>query len=346
MNPLRSNKRLLAVAVGASALAVALAGCSSGSSSGGSTGGKPKIGFSVQKLTDPFQLAMISYAKKDAVSAGVELMQPANANSDPAKQTTDMQTILTQSPSAIIVGPVDAKAIVPSVTKANQQNVPIISIDQAPAGGKVYMVVRADNVAMGETACESMGKSLGGKGTVLELQGDLASSNGLDRSNGFEKCMKDDFPGIKVVPQPTDWAMDKATAAVQTVASTQKVDGIFMASDFFIPGVEKTLKSLGKWVKTGESGHVTLVGIDGTSEALGLIRDGYQDATVSQPANSYAEWAIKYAAAAAAGKTFSAGKTDHGSTIVKVQTGLADLLPAPLVTKENVDDSTLWGNAK
>jgi simple sugar transport system substrate-binding protein/ribose transport system substrate-binding protein len=46
-----------------------------------------------------------------------------------------------------------------------------------------------------------------------------------------------------------------------------------------------------------------------------------------------------------AGQTFKAGPTDHGSTIVEVSPGvLEDQLSAPLVTKSNVDDKSLWGN--
>lgn len=45
------------------------------------------------------------------------------------------------------------------------------------------------------------------------------------------------------------------------------------------------------------------------------------------------------------GKTFKPGPTDHDSEIVKLPGGiLEDQLPAPLVTKENVDDPGLWGN--
>ncbi|MFI7299587.1 sugar ABC transporter substrate-binding protein, partial [Streptomyces sp. NPDC050121] len=29
---------------------------------------------------------------------------------------------------------------------------------------------------------------------------------------------------------------------------------------------------------------------------------------------------------------------------IKIPNGLEDQLPAPLVTKDNVDDKTLWGN--
>jgi simple sugar transport system substrate-binding protein/ribose transport system substrate-binding protein len=45
------------------------------------------------------------------------------------------------------------------------------------------------------------------------------------------------------------------------------------------------------------------------------------------------------------GKTFTPGRTGHDSTIVRLPSGiLEDQLPAPLVTKENVDDPNLWGN--
>ena len=69
------------------------------------------------------------------------------------------------------------------------------------------------------------------------------------------------------------------------------------------------------------------------------------DATVSQPADLYAKYALFYAKAALDGKTFQPGPTDHDSTIVDVGNGtLEDQLAAPLVTKDNVDDKTLWGN--
>jgi hypothetical protein len=36
--------------------------------------------------------------------------------------------------------------------------------------------------------------------------------------------MKQSFPGIVDVQRPTDWEMNKATNATQTVLSTRKVD--------------------------------------------------------------------------------------------------------------------------
>ena len=77
---------------------------------------------------------------------------------------------------------------------------------------------------------------------------------------------------------------------------------------------------------------------------MDAIRAGKIDATVSQPADLYAKYALYYAKAALDGKKFKPGPTDHDSNIVKIQNGLEDQLPAPLVTKDNVDDPKLWAN--
>ncbi len=90
----------------------------------------------------------------------------------------------------------------------------------------------------------------------------------------------------------------------------------------------------------GNSSHIVLVGNDGVPHEHALIRASQLDATISQPANSYAQQALQ-------GKTYSAGQTtDHDSTIVNLQGNLEDALPAPVVDKTNVNDPNLWGNSK
>jgi ribose transport system substrate-binding protein len=327
-----------------------LAACSTGDTAGesgqaaGSADGEFTVAFSQAHLSDPFQQVLLEQLQQQAKEQGGSISGTANANDDPGKQVTDISTLLARSPSALLVAPVDAEAIVPAIETANQQGIPVISIDQAPAGGEVAMVVRADNVRMGMIACEEMGRLLNGAGTVLELQGALSSANGLQRSQGFGECMKQNFPGITIVQTPTDWQMEKATTGAQTILSTQQVDGVYWASDFFLPGIQNVLNDQGKWKKVGEPGHIAIVGVDGTPEALATIREGYQDATVSQPLDLYAKYGIQYAKEAADGKSFEEGPTDHDSEIVVTDGIPADNLPAPLVTKENVDDKALWAN--
>jgi ABC-type sugar transport system substrate-binding protein len=244
-----------------------------------------------------------------------------------------------------MVVPIDANAIVPAIKAANDRHVPVVSVAEVPQGGKVYVTVNGDNVAMGASACQTIGQRLNGKGAVLELYGTLSSSNGRDRHQGFLDCMKSRYPGIEVVSKPTEWEAAEATDAAQTVLSTRKIDGIYTASDSVMgPGVTKVLQDQGKLKPVGEPGHVVTVSVDGTPFALRQVRDGYQDAVVSQPLDLFAKYGVSYVADALAGKPVLPGPTDHGSKVVESNGNLVDLLPSPVVTKANVEDQTLWGN--
>ena len=117
------------------------------------------------------------------------------------------------------------------------------------------------------------------------------------------------------------------------------------AGGVFLAPTLQTLKRKGLLHPAGEAGHVIIVSNDGIPQEFDAIRNGEADATVSQPADLYAKYGLMYLKAAIEGKTFAAGPTDHNSTIVEVAPGvLEDQLDAPLVTKENVDDKSLWGN--
>jgi ribose transport system substrate-binding protein len=229
---------------------------------------------------------------------------------------------------------------------AESKKVPVVAIDMGPAGGKAAMVVRADNIRMGADACALTGKALGGKGVVLSLMGDQATQNGRDRTSGFANCMKKDFPDIKVIEKPTKWQSEIAASITQTiVSSTPDLGAIYMQSDaVMLPGVLNVLSSAGKLKKVGEPGHIFLVSIDGTPFAHKKIREELLDASLSQPQDAYVKWGLHYLEGAVAGKTFGPGPTDHDSRIEIVNGNPMDLLPAPTVTKANVDDPTLWAN--
>lgn len=317
-----------------------------GLASGPASADGETIGYSAPFLSDPFQAIMADLSTKSAEEAGLDLLPVANANADAGKQISDVRTFLSQGAKGLIVVPVDSDAIIPALNAAAEKSVNVVTIDLGPAGGKVDMIVRADNSRMGEESCKVLGKAVGGKGKVLSLLGDQASINGRDRTTGFNDCMKAEFPDIEVIEQPTYWKTETATSAAQTiVGSTPDLAGIYMQSDsVMLAGVLNVLKSADKLKKVGEEGHIPLVSIDGTPYALDKIREGLLDAAVSQPLESYVKYGLAYLQDAMAGETFAVGPTDHDSEIVEYQGNLMDLLPSPVVTSDNVDDQGLWGN--
>lgn len=305
------------------------------------------IGYSAGFLTDPFQSVLVQQVLDTAEASGMETMPATNANGDAGKQISDMQNLIASGAAGIIANPTDSQAIIPALAAAESSGIPVVAIDMAPAGGKVAMIVRADNIQMGRTACETLGELIGGEGKVLSLQGDQATTNGRDRTTGFNDCMAEKYPSVEIIEQPTDWQSDKAATAAQTVlGSTPDLKAIYMQSDsVMLNGVLNALKSAGRLHPRGEEGHVYTISVDATPFALEQIRAGYLDAAVAQPLDGYVAYGVDYMKRAMAGETFAAGPTEHGSEIVMLGDNPMDMLPAPLVTPDNVDDEALWGNA-
>lgn len=318
------------------------------SEGGGETQGDLTIGAAYPNFT-PFYSVMYGFTEEQVADqeAGT-LLEPANANYQAARQVTDMSNLVTAGANGLLVAIADPNAIVPGLAEAEAKDVPVVALDVAPGGGKVFMVVRADNKRMAAEACKALGERIGGEGKVLELQGDLASINAQDRTEGFETCMEENYPEVEVIARETDWKTDVSANQAQTViAANSDLAGVYMQSDTIdLAGVKEALRQVGRDAKVGEEGHVAVVGIDGTPQGLQAVREGVVDAIVSQPIDLYAKFGVLYLKEAEAGAEPKLGPTDHDSTIVETEGGnLEDQLPSPVVTKANVDAPNLWGNA-
>ncbi len=324
---------------------------SSNSSSGGkfTPGQNFKLGVSLTFNNTDFWTNYITYEQKFATQYNATLIGPLVANNDAAKQITDIHTLIQEGAQALIVNPVDSAAIAPALDYAASKNIPVVSVDVAPSSGKVFMIVRADNVLYGQNSCKYIATHASSQsGTIAILEGDLASLNGKDRSDGCMQEIQQNYPGFKTVEYATKWDTPTAVNDAKTALSTYpNLRGIYVEWSAPEDGIIAAEQAIGKFTKVGSPSHIVLIGNDGVPHEHAQIRAGMLDATISQPANAYAQYAVFYAQQALAGKTYSAGQaTDHNSTIINLQGNLEDALPAPVVDISNVNDPNLWGNAK
>lgn len=343
MRQVPRSARRTALAFTALTTGLVLAACSGGGG-GGTDDGAQVVGYSAPFLTAQFEVVLQDNTTALLEEAGYDLLAPTNADFDSAKQITDVRDLIAQGAEGLIVVANDSKAIIPALDYANEQEVPVVTIDIGPDGGNVYAIVRADNIGMGYIACEAMAEALGEQGKVLSLMGAQTSINGRERSEGFRECMAQ-YPDIELIEEPTDWDPAKQAAALQTVLNANPdLGGVFQQSDYALSATLNVLTQAGRDAKVGEPGHIFNISIDATPQALDLVRDGVLDAAISQPLDGYAKYGVQYLTDALAGKELKLGPTDHGSEIVEFNGNLMDLLPATLVTIDNVDDPKLWGN--
>ncbi|WP_181793883.1 sugar ABC transporter substrate-binding protein [Streptomyces sp. WELS2] len=319
------------------------------------SGDGPLIGVDYPRSDTDFWNSYIRYTPTYARQLGLGL-KTTNSQNDVAKLAADAQTFISQGVKGIAMAPQDTAAIAPTLAQLEAKRIPVVTVDTRPDSGKVFMVIRADNRAYGEKACKYLGTELGGKGKVVMLQGGLDSINGRDRTDAFNACMRARYPDIKVFAEATNWDGAVAAQKLQTdLTAHPDIKGVYMQSSFALSGTLQVLKQKGLLTGPKDKKHVYVVSNDGIPEELASIAAGRIDATVSQPADLYAEYALYYLRAAVDGKTFKPGRTDHDSTIVRVREGLLeDRLPAPLVTADGgtyggvpsvrSDDTSLWGN--
>jgi ribose transport system substrate-binding protein len=338
--------------MGAVAAVAMLAAC--GSSGGGSTAnsGPPKIGVVLTYNFPGFWGNYLSYESKYESQLGVKLVGPLVANveakgNEAAQQITDVKSLIAQGVQALIVNPADSAAIAPALDYAKSKGIPVVTVDVAPSQGSVYMIVRADNTAYGSKSCDYIASHASSPGTIAMVEGDLTSLNARDRATGCTQVMASKYPQFTVKSYETkDWGTDPAVQnAVTALTAISDLRGIYVHWSVPEDGILAAEKQKNK--------KVLLVGNDGSPHECDLIRSKQLDATIDQPADKYAYYAIYYAKQAIAGTKYADGQsTDHTSKIVTVQGNLEDALAAPLVTLTGdngstaVDSTSLWCNNK
>jgi ABC-type sugar transport system substrate-binding protein len=368
---MRVKGRLLGTAaVAAAGILVAACGSSgtSGSTTASKSSGQVTIGIDLTYNNTAFWAAYINYEQQFAQQLHIKMLGPLLAGANASLQNQQIENLVNEGAKAIVVNPETATSLGPAITYAAAHHVQLVSVDTIVGVGKVYMVVRASNTAYGQDACAYIAKQVK-SGYVLDLEGDLTSSNGADRTNAFNSCMAANDPGVKVLKDPTVWTDATAVTDAQNAINAYGSQLKAIYSQWSSPdtGIIPLLKSKG--LGPGSKSPVLLVSDDGVPFEMCDIGTGTVSASQSQPANLYAQYALTYAVDAAKGVKLAVGQPGGGApTLQNVtyqgDTNLADPIVAPFVTKAQdtltvaspvdglpgsvtstpVSDSSLWGN--
>ena len=310
-----------------------------------------------------FWAAYLNYENQYAQQLHVHVLGPLLAGANASLQNTQIENLVNEGAKAIVVNPETATSLGPAISYAAAHHVQLVSVDTIVGVGKVYMVVRASNTIYGQDACALISSKVK-SGYVLDLEGDLTSSNGADRTNAFNQCMAANDPGVHVLKDPTVWTEATAVTDAQNAVNAYGSQLKAIYSQWSSPdtGILPLLKS------KGLTGKVMVVSDDGVPFEMCDVGNGTLDASQSQPANLYAYWALKYALDAANGVKLSPGQPGGGAPTLQMvsyagDANLGDPIVAPFVTKTAqtfsvtpvdglsgavattpVSNSQLWGN--
>ncbi|OKK23587.1 substrate-binding domain-containing protein [Streptomyces sp. NBC_00341] len=281
----------------------------------GSSGGNTRIGMSLSTLNNPFFVQMKAGAQAEAKAAGIDLTV-TDAQNDASQQANQLQNFTSSGVDSVIVNPVDSDAVGPAVRGANDAGIPVVAADRGVNKADTATLVASDNVAGGKLAAKALADKLGGKGSIVVLQGTAGTSASRERGAGFAAGIKA-YPGIKTVAtQPADFDRTKGLDVMTNLLQGHPgITGVFAENDEMALGAVKALGS-----KAGKS--VSVVGFDGTPDGLKAVGAGTLYASVAQQPKELGKIAVRNAVRAAEDKKVA--------RTVKV--------PVKVVTRQNVAD--------
>jgi len=275
---------------------------------------------------------------------------------DAQKQLNDINDLIAQKVAAIVAVPDDSAGICQAVAAAKEAKIPFYTIDRAPSGCEVDMVVLSDNYLAGKQAGDAMVAFLkerhgSVKGKVLEITGNLAQNVAQLRGAGFNDVMKQ-YPEVEVISKVGDWDASKGVDIVRDVVSAQAdLDGIYMHSDcVYSTGTVQTLKELGKDAESGKDGHIFLASVDACLAALELMRANKFDHASNQPIPDFGVLAADFIEKKLKGEEIAPGEVKQDGAlwsparVEKADVGMQLFLSTTPVNSSNMNDERLWGN--
>ena len=239
------------------------------------------IGFSVSTLNNPFFVTLTEGARKAATENNVELVV-VDAGDDAAKQTSDIEDLVSRNVGVLIVNPVDSDAVAPAVKSAMSQGIKVIAVDRGVNGVDVDCQIASDNVAGARMATEYLMELVGEGAKVAELQGVPGASATIDRGAGFHQ-VADQSLQVAASQTANFNRAEGMTVMENILQSDGTIKGVFAHNDEMALGAVEAVAASGKDIK--------IVGFDATDDAQKAVKDGKMAATVAQKPDKMGETA-------------------------------------------------------
>ena len=168
--------------------------------------------------------------------------------------------------------------MVPFINRAVDAGIPVATFNSETAEpNKRLFFVGADLYLQGQAACKAMGDAIGGKGKVAIITGFFAVEAHELRRQGFEDCIKQNYPDITILPpvENTDKADIAFSQANDFMTANPDLAGIYVTAGGPFGAAEAVEKA-------GQTGKVKVVSFDFVEETMQYVQKGVISATIGQ----------------------------------------------------------------
>lgn len=195
-------------------------------------------------------------------------------------QIQQIDSLVREGVDLLIISPVEADALTPSVLRATKAGIPVVLVDRKVNTTDYTAFIGGDNHQLGHDAAMFLASQLHGKGNVVEFKGLMSTSPARDRHEGFTATI-DSLPHMHVAASTGgEWNTRRVNGQVDSlVASGVDFQAVYAHCDSVATAVSRRLRFHG-------IDSMIVVGIDGLTspgEGLEAVEHGEIAASFTYP---------------------------------------------------------------
>lgn len=245
----------------------------------GKGGDERRIAVIPKGTTHIFWQSVRAGAQKAGEEEGVKIFwNGPKLETDREEQIQIIEDFIVQKVSGIVLAPLDSKALVPSVVKMFENNIPCVIIDSGIDTDKIVSFAATNNYKGGVIAARRMGEILNGKGNIIIVRYVPNSASTANRENGFIDTIKKEFPDIKIVDE--QYGMATVETALQVtedmLTKNTELNGLYACNASTAVGALQALQSQGR------TEQIKMVGFDAEEALVNGLKSGAIDSLVVQ----------------------------------------------------------------
>ncbi|TDQ82145.1 xylose-binding protein [Dongia mobilis] len=274
-------------------------------------------------------------AIKAALEAAGAKYISADAQSNPSKQLSDVESLIAGGANALIVLAQDSASIGPAITAASNAGIPVVGYDRLIEDPNAYYLT-FDNKEVGRMQAAAV-FAVQPKGNYVFIKGNQADPNADFLHEGQLEVLQAaiDSGDIKVVGEQytENWEPAVAQRNMEQIltANDNKVDAVVASNDGTAGGVVAALTAQGL-------AGIPVSGQDGDKAALNRVALGTQTVSVWKDARDLGKAAAEIAVALAKGsKLADVPGTVKWTSPKGVEMNATFLKPVP-VTRDNLNE--------
>lgn len=207
------------------------------------------IAVVVKDMSDPWFLRMQEGVDAFADESGVNCYVKGPSKTDSAEQIQVIETLIVQDIDALCVVPIDPEACKPTLKKAMDKGIKVITHEAAGFEMCDYDLEAFNNQEYGEAMMDELAKQMGEEGSYVTMVAFLSSVSHNQWMDAAVAHQQKKYPKMTLIPEKRiecednmDMAYNKAKEIIKKYPD---IKGFIGASSYDPPGAAKAIDELG-----------------------------------------------------------------------------------------------------